>query len=452
MDDETIERIVDRFRKSLLKRAALGDRIQTIDEIEAAALSLREEAGEAVADELGAGSLTGKEKDLGKNRAECRCGRTARFKGVRPYTAVTMVGVIRFDRRYYYCRRCDSGFCPVDRSLGIGHGAYTDRVQQQAVRLCTLSPYNVAVDLFKDLCGVSVSITHAQRMVDRAEKIAGLVMADRLEAASEADRVRLAVWSGELPAPPRPSGAECLYVEMDGVQTPLVRGWNEMKVGVCFSVTSSGVHGRKSYVSHLGSTHDFAPHLYAMAIKEGLDAAKTTIVLGDGASWIWNLAADQFPKAIQILDLWHVIDRLGKVARSAFGEENTSLVQQWLHERKTELLASRLSDVKTALQSLARMYPACGELVRSDIGYHKNNADRMDYDSYLKQGFHIGSGVAESACKRVVTQRLKGTGMRWSSAAADAMAKLRCFVLSLQWAELTRQWNYLSAQQYAYQT
>jgi hypothetical protein len=449
MDEETIERILDRVRKSLEKRASSGERIRTIDEIEAAALSLRDDVGEAIAEELASEALSSEQKSESENKCECRCGRIARYKGLRSHAVVTMVGVIRFDRRYYYCRRCDSGFCPIDRSLGIGQGAYTDRVQQQAVRLCTLAPYNVAVDLFKNLCGVSVSISHAQRMVSHAEKIATLVMADRLKAASEADRVRLAVWSGELPAPPRPSGAERLYIEMDGVQTPLIRGWNEMKVGVCFSVSGSGVHGRKSYVSHLGGTRDFAPHLYAMAIKEGLDAAKSTVVLGDGAAWIWSLAADQFPKAIQILDLWHVIDRLGKVARSAFGEENTALVKQWLHERKTELLASRLSDVKTALHSLARKYPACAELVRADIGYHRNNASRMDYASYLEQGLHIGSGVAESACKRVVTQRLKGAGMRWSNAAADAMAKLRCFAISLQWDELTRHWNNQTARQYA---
>jgi len=437
MDEETIERILDRVRKSLEKRAS-GERIRTVDEIEAAALSLRDNVGEAIAEELASEALSSEQKSESKNNTECRCGRTARFKGVRSHTVVTMAGIIRFARRYFYCRRCDSGFCPVDRSLRIERSAYTHRVQQQTVRLCTLSPYNVAVDLFKDLCGVVVSISHAQRMVDRAEKIAALVMTDRLEAASEADRVRLAIWSGEIPAPPRPAGAECLYIEMDGVQTPLVRGWNEMKVGVCFSVSSKGIHGRKAYISHLGNTHDFAPHLYAMAIKEGLDSAKATVVLGDGASWIWNLAADQFPKAIQILDLWHVLDRLGKVARSAFGEENTALVKKWLHERKTELLESRSGDVKTALQSLARKYPACAELVQADIGYHRNNASRMDYASYLKQGLHIGSGVAESACKRVVTQRLKGAGMRWSSAAADAMAKLRCFVLSQQWGELTR--------------
>ncbi len=449
MDEETIERIVDRVRKSLEKRAASGERIRTIDEIEAAALSLRDEVGETIADELSSDTLTSEQKSEGKNKTECRCGRTARFKGVRSHNAVTMVGTIRFDRRYFYCRRCDSGFCPVDRSLGIGRGAYTDRVQQQTVRLCTLSPYNVAVDLFKDLCGVSVSISHAQRMVDHAETIATGVLSDRLEAANEADRVRLAIWSGDLPAPPRKTGAEHFYIEMDGVQTPLVRSWNEMKVGVCFSVSNKGVKGHKKYVSHLGSTRDFAPHLYAMAIQEGLDDAKSVVVLGDGASWIWNLATDQFPKAIQILDLWHVLDRLAKVARSAFGEENTAMVKQWLNERKTELLASRLGDVKKALQSLARIHPASAELVRSDIGYHRNNATRMDYARYLTEGFHIGSGVAESACKRVVTQRLKGAGMRWASAGADAMARLRCLALSLQWHELTSRWNAQSAIQYA---
>ena len=303
MDDETIERIVDRFRKSLQKHAASGERIRTIDEIEAAALSLRDEAGEAVAEELAESSLTDEEKDLGKNKAECRCGRVARFKGVRSHTAVTMTGTVRFDRRYYYCRRCDAGFCPADIHLGLNRGAYTDRVQQQTSRLCTLAPYNVAVDLFRDLCGVRVSISHAQRMVDQAGVIASQVLADRLRSAQEADRIRLMIWAGDLPAPPRKVGANHLYIEMDGVQTPLVGGWNEMKVGVCFSVSEKGVRSDKRYVSHLGSVHEFAPHLYALAIEAGMETAKNIVVLGDGAQWIWNLADEQFPGAIQILDL-----------------------------------------------------------------------------------------------------------------------------------------------------
>jgi hypothetical protein len=449
MDDEAIERIVDRVRVSLKKRAASGESIRTINEIEAAALSLRDAVGEAVAEELGSESVRVEEKNSGENKAECRCGRFARFKGVRSHTAVTMIGVVLFRRRYFYCRHCDAGFCPADQRLGITRGAYTDRVQQQTSRLCTLAPYNVAVGILKDLCGVSVSISHAQRMVERADLFASSVLADRLQAANEADRVRLKIWSGDVPAPPKKAGAAQLYIEMDGVQTPLVRSWNEMKVGVCFSVSGKGIRSPKRYVSHLGSAHEFAPQLYALAIEAGLETARDVIVIGDGAQWIWNLADEQFPKSNQILDLWHVVDRLGKVARCAFGDNDTARVTQWLQERKEELLASQLHAVERALRRLAQGYPACKEAVRIEIGYHSNNADRMDYACFIDQGWHIGSGVAESACKRVVTQRLKGAGMHWVHTGAAAMAKLRCLALSLQWDELTKRWNASPAFRYA---
>jgi hypothetical protein len=236
-------------------------------------------------------------------------------------------------------------------------------------------------------------------------------------------------------------GADHLYIEMDGVQTPLVGGWNEMKVGVCFSLSEKGHRSDKRYVSHLGTVHEFAPHLYALAIEAGVETAKKIVVLGDGAQWIWNLADEQFPRAIQILDLWHVLDRLAKAARCAFGEENTSLVKKWLHDRKEELLASRAHSVKQALQALAMAHPASADIVKAEIGYHQNNAQRMDYARYLREGLSIGSGVAESACKRVVTQRLKGAGMRWASKGAAIMAQLRCIALSAQWDQIVKKWN-----------
>jgi hypothetical protein len=441
MDEETIDRILARFRDRLLKESASGKKIVTIDEIEAAALRLRESAGELISEELSSHSLTTEEEHACENKTECRCGRVARFKGVRTHTCVSMASVVRFRRRYFYCRRCNAGFCPVDERLGITRSAYTNRVQQEASRLCTMAPYSVAVGLFHDLCGVRVSVSHAQWMVERADVFASAVLSDRLEASEEADRSRLNAWPDDIAAARRKARMPNLYVEMDGVQTPMVRSWNEMKVGVCFSVSKKGSRSDKRYVSHLGSARDFAPHLYALAVEMGLDAAERIVVLGDGAPWIWNLAEEQFPGALQILDVWHALDRLGNVARCAFAQEDTSGIKQWLDQRKEELLASRLADVRKAVSRLSQVNPACNKAVRSEMGYLKNNASRMDYAQYISQGLHIGSGVAESACKRVVTQRLKGAGMRWANAGAAAMARLRCLSLSNEWHKLINQWK-----------
>jgi hypothetical protein len=52
-------------------------------------------------------------------------------------------------------------------------------------------------------------------------------------------------------------------------------------------------------------------------------------------------------------------------------------------------------------------------------------------------GYHIGSGLAESACKRFGTDRMKGAGMRWTVPGAQRVATLRMLVLSERWAEVS---------------
>jgi hypothetical protein len=436
MDEETIERLVDRYRQSLQARARSGKPIKTIDDIEDAALDLRQQAGEAVAEELALERERAKVKQPDQGKIECRCGGTARFKGLRTRSVVTLAGLVSVRRPYFYCRRCDAGVCPLDADLGLDAGAYTRRVQQQVSRLCTMGPYSTAVSIFEDLCRVHVSASHAQAMVEQADVFAQEILAQRLAAATASDEARLSRES----AVTKTAGSR-LYIEMDGVQTPLVEGYNEMKIGVCFGVSPKGNVGPKSYVSLLGHSWEFAPHLYALALENGVEQAERAVVLGDGAAWIWKLAEEQFPEAIQILDIWHVLDRLAKVARLAFGENDTTAVKEWLGNRREELLISQSDAVCSALRALAGRFPHCEAATQTELGYLKNNQSRMDYARYLAEKLFIGSGAAESGCKRIVTQRLKGAGMRWARAGADAMARLRCFALSLLWSQITSLWD-----------
>ena len=73
---------------------------------------------------------------------------------------------------------------------------------------------------------------------------------------------------------------------------------------------------------------------------------------------------------------------------------------------------------------------AVREVHRKTVQYFRNHEHRMDYPTYVRNGWQIGSGPVESACKTVVGNRLKGGGMRWGEDGADAVCHLRALYLS----------------------
>ena len=70
------------------------------------------------------------------------------------------------------------------------------------------------------------------------------------------------------------------------------------------------------------------------------------------------------------------------------------------------------------------------ELYRRETNYFRNHEHKMNYPYYLSQGWQIGSGPVESACKTVVNNRLAGSGMRWGSPGSNAVCHLRALFLS----------------------
>ena len=64
--------------------------------------------------------------------------------------------------------------------------------------------------------------------------------------------------------------------------------------------------------------------------------------------------------------------------------------------------------------------------------YLLKNADRLDYPRYKREGWSISSGPMESFCKQL-GQRLKGPGMRWSTANIDPMAALVSLWTNEEW-------------------
>ena len=136
-----------------------------------------------------------------------------------------------------------------------------------------------------------------------------------------------------------------------------------------------------------------------------------------------------------ILELYHVLERLWSAAY-CFHPESSDQAQRFVAERLRRLLEGEVGYVIGGLKQMGTKH----KLSRSKqdqllkvIVYLKNNRSYMRYDQYLSQGYPIGSGVVEGACRHVVKDRMEGTGMRWCMPGAQAMLNLRAVYLNGDW-------------------
>jgi hypothetical protein len=175
----------------------------------------------------------------------------------------------------------------------------------------------------------------------------------------------------------------------------------------------------------------FAQRVEREAHRRGFDRAPRQVVLGDGAPWIWNLAGESFPEAIQIVDRFHVKEHLSGVAKLLYGAPS-DLGDAWAKARHAELDAGHLSQIVAALvaQYRARRDPAKRAEVRKCLGYLWTNRRRMRYPAFRAQELCTSTAVVEAGCKVAIGTRLKRAGMHWSVRGANAIIALRCWKLS----------------------
>jgi hypothetical protein len=234
---------------------------------------------------------------------------------------------------------------------------------------------------------------------------------------------------------------ERLYITMDGVLAHLhERGWSELKVGCCYQTHSRGERKRPehldirahslSYISSLAEAQDFGYQLWQEAARRGVREAKEVVVLGDGAHWIWNIADTQFSGATQIVDWYHASSYVWKAASAIWGEVHPQR-EVWAHRHLEMLWEGKVKQVVEELEQ----QQGSGDGVRAAVIYFLEHGKRMDYPTYRARGLQIGSGSVESACKQLVSARLKQAGMIWDAAGAEAVAMVRAWLKSERWQE-----------------
>jgi hypothetical protein len=169
----------------------------------------------------------------------------------------------------------------------------------------------------------------------------------------------------------------------------------------------------------------FAARAEREATRRGFERASRRVVLGDGAKWIWNLATEHFPDALQNRDRFHAKQHLSDVAKSVYGPAS-DLGKQWRRARHEELDAGNIDAVLCAL----RVHASHDEEARRCVDYVEGNRARMRYAEFRAAGLCTSTGIVEAGCKTAIGTRCKRSGMRWTVAGADAIIALRCCKLS----------------------
>lgn len=411
---------------------ALGEGAMTVDEIE----DLVEEVGREVNSWLEE-RLIEEQAPPATNCAACpRCHQPARYKETRDTPFLTTHGWRCMRRRYHYCGPCQCGFCPRDAALGVETGRNaTRRIRAwQAKYGAQEGSFAAVPPILAELRGLTLS----QSTVERTTVEVGACLA----AVNRAQAQAPAGTEGKRGSEPEP---QRLYLAMDGTMCPLRERWRkdgslgklttrygEAKVGMAFTTghkdgLDTGIT-RKGCVATLGNIVSFRLLMVWLARRWGADRARELVVLGDGAAWIWKLAKRFFPQAVQILDYWHVIERLFTVAEARFGSKTSEEAKQWVTTMRC-LLEDDFVDL--VVDNIARWQPRLvkhRKLRDEQAAFLHGNRDRLQYGTFLSKGYLLGSGPIEARCKQVVQSRLHEAGMHWREHTAEAVLAIRAFL------------------------
>jgi len=343
----------------------------------------------------------------------------------RPKMVLTSVGSVVVERAYYHCGECRRGQIPYDRESGLGLGQLSNRLAASASLLAAHGSFAEAGRILQELTGVVVDDNTIAQTAERA----GSVVVAGNDAA-----VRQALERREPPAAQvRPRR---LYISADGTTAPTREGWREVKCAAVYWEDPAGPH-QSRYTGRIEDCEAFGRRLWHLACECGFRETAEVVVIADGAPWIWNQVRLRFSRARQILDWYHASEHVWSCANEVYGE-GAKQAAAWakrmlgvLYEQGGRTLLERL---RRWCRRRGKAPPGLRDLIR----YVETNVERMDYPRYRKEGLPIGSGPVESACKRLVSGRLKGPGMRWNVAAADAILALRITWFNGTWHQLWR--------------
>lgn len=357
-------------------------------------------------------------------RRRCGCGGVQRFVEYRPRVLATQLGAVQLRRAYYRCLACGQGALPYDQQYGLGRAQVSVGLAQAATLLGAQEPFAPAGETLYQLTGQRLS----ERTVERLTEQVGAVVAahEALAAAGIAD------WR----APPADVHPARLYVAVDGTMVHQADGWHEAKVATCYWEAPDGTRQAR-YTVRFAEAADFVGYVWALACRCGLETAAQVVLLGDGAAWIWQHIGGLLKEAVCIVDWYHALEHVWTCGRALHGAD-TPATKAWVQAYEELLWDGRVRPLLDRLRGERAHVRAAAKraALQALITYIENQDDRLAYDRFRAQGLEIGSGPVEAACKHVVGQRMKQSGMRWSKAGSQNTLSLRVAWLNHDWDRL----------------
>lgn len=352
--------------------------------------------------------------------AEPPCRKELRTKSI-----LSAVGEVNYTRWYAVEANGTPGF-PADDALGIICGC----TPEAAKRLCHMGAksqsYGEASRSLELLAGLSVSPNTIQRLIGEVGP-------------------QMAAWARERqPATVRPERdvAVCLQMDMTGVRMLKkylldVKGKDgppkgrQIKCGVVF-LLERGEDGRYEkvpdssvHILSFGDLTDFSAELDKARQKLGAGSLARLIIISDGAEWIWNLVADRFKGAFAIVDFWHAAGHLHELCEFVYGKGNAAIDSFRLLRRKLKRYG-----VNCIIRHFEHLQTSRSKRrgIKKRLRYFNSHQARMQYHIYRREGWPIGSGEVEGACKSLIKQRTDLSGQRWSPEGALNVLWVRALV------------------------
>ena len=371
----------------------------------------------------------------------CQCGGRLHYQRRRAAKIESVFGWTSYERSYYAECKCGKGKAPLDEEFGLEPGKITPGLGKLLALAGSGMAFGESTGWLKEFLLLEIS----ENSIRKETQSFGQFRENYEEKLKEQcqDEAYLQERLRKETEPP-----EQLYGSLDGAHVRIEdpdedEEWREVKTGCWYQVEPVPVsqqtqrHRQKAEISHqalrakdqqyycdIQEVDDFEPLFWATGCRAKADLAKELVFLGDGAKWIWRLVGKYYPHAVQIVDWHHAEERLEKVAKDVFpeGEKRNT----WLEDIRTALWWGNTSFVIRACEALA----PCSEEASEALTYFCNNQHRMQYDRFREQGYMIGSGTIESACKQIVSHRLRCSGAQWTVEGARLTAKARAAWLS----------------------
>ena len=341
------------------------------------------------------------------------CPECARLKpmedlGVRSKNIVSLLGEGTITRKYYGCG-CGNHILPKDELLDIEGTSYTPGVRRVVSQLAACDSFERSSATLQEVCGIYVSGKDTERI------------AEAVGTAIEAENAKQIVESFSLCEEVAPAGMHIpiMYAEFDGTGVPVMKRetsgrkgkqedgtakTREAKLGCIFTQTGLNekhepVRDKNSttYFGAIETSEEFGKRLYMEAAQRGVANADKVVVLGDGAKWIWNLAEEHFPEAVQIVDLFHAKEHLCDFTKSIFSDAETrgAKGKEW-----AELLeAGKIEELTAEMALYAGRSEKEQEEIDREVNYFKENAKRMQYNTSKTKASLLGAASSKQAAK-----------------------------------------------------